>query len=120
RVPSEFAAAIDDDLGTPQAVAVLHNTVRDGNAALDSAKETEARQLAETVRAMVDVLGIDPLSEQWAEQGGGEAEVLARLVDAMLEERQQARANRDFATADAIRDRLIEDGVAVRSDERRV
>ena len=113
RVPAEFAAALDDDLGTPQAFAVLHNTVRDGNAALDSAKETEARQLAETVRAMVDVLGIDPLSEQWAEQGGAEAEVLARLVDAMLEERQQARANRDFATADAIRDRLIEAGIAV-------
>src|SRR5690606_12343927 len=113
RVPAEFAAALDDDLGTPQAFAVLHNTVRDGNAALDSAKETEARQLAETVRAMVDVLGIDPLSEQWAEQGGAEAEVLARLVDAMLEERQQARANRDFATADAIRDRLIEPVIAV-------
>ncbi|KHF44270.1 cysteinyl-tRNA synthetase [Saccharomonospora viridis] len=113
RVPAEFAAALDDDLGTPQAFAVLHNTVRDGNAALDSAKETEARQLAEAVRAMVDVLGIDPLSEQWAEQGGAEAEVLARLVDAMLEERQQARANRDFATADAIRDRLIEAGIAV-------
>jgi len=113
RVPAEFAAALDDDLGTPQAFAVLHNTVRDGNAALDSAKETEARQLAEAVRAMVDVLGIDPLSEQWAEQGGAEAEVLTRLVDAMLEERQQARANRDFATADAIRDRLIEAGIAV-------
>ncbi len=113
RVPAEFAAALDDDLGTPQAFAVLHNTVRDGNAALDSSDGDTAREHAETVRAMVDVLGIDPLSEQWAEQAGIETDALARLVDALLAERQQARANRDFATADAIRDRLAEAGIAV-------
>ena len=115
RVPAEFAAALDDDLGTPQAFAVLHNTVRDGNAALDSAKETEARQLAETVRAMVDVLGIDPLSEQWAEQGGAEAEVLAPWTPCSRSGNRPARTV--FATADAIRDRLIEAGIAGRHSQ---
>ncbi|MEY7973767.1 cysteine--tRNA ligase [Saccharomonospora xinjiangensis] len=113
RVPSEFAAALDDDLGTPQAFAVLHNTVRDGNAALDVSDGTKALEAAEAVRAMVDVLGIDPLSEQWAEHTGAEAEALAKLVDAMLTMRQEARAARDFATADAVRDRLAEAGIAV-------
>ncbi|CAM2781906.1 cysteine--tRNA ligase [Saccharomonospora xinjiangensis] len=113
RVPSEFAAALDDDLGTPQAFAVLHNTVRDGNAALDVSDGTKALEAAEAVRAMVDVLGIDPLSERWAEHTGAEAEALTKLVDAMLTMRQEARAARDFATADAVRDRLAEAGIAV-------
>ncbi len=113
RVPAEFAAALDDDLGTPHAFAVLHNTVRDGNAALDASDSTKALEVAESVRAMVDVLGIDPLSEQWAEHTGTEAEALTKLVDAMLERRQRARAERDFATADAIRDRLADAGIAV-------
>ncbi|WP_024875367.1 cysteine--tRNA ligase [Saccharomonospora piscinae] len=112
-VPAEFGAALDDDLGTPQAFAVLHNTVRDGNAALDAADRDKARELAETVRAMVAVLGIDPLSEQWAEHAGGETEALTALVDALLAERRKARADRDFAAADAIRDRLTEAGIAV-------
>jgi cysteinyl-tRNA synthetase len=113
QVPAEFAAALDDDLGTPQAFAVLHNTVRDGNAALDSSDSTKALEVAESVRAMVAVLGIDPLSEQWAEHTGTEAEALAKLVEAMLAQRQQARAERDFATADAIRDQLANAGIAV-------
>ncbi|OQO92806.1 cysteine--tRNA ligase [Saccharomonospora piscinae] len=112
-VPAEFGAALDDDLGTPQAFAVLHNTVRDGNAALDAADRDKARELAETVRAMVAVLGVDPLSEQWAEHAGGETEALTALVDALLAERRKARADRDFAAADAIRDRLTEAGIAV-------
>ncbi|MFC4002542.1 cysteine--tRNA ligase [Prauserella oleivorans] len=114
-VPKEFAAALDDDLGTPQAFAVLHNTVRDGNAALDAADETKALELAEAVRAMVDVLGLDPLSEQWRDTGaaGGQSEALGKLVDALLTERQQARSERDFARADAIRDQLTAAGIAV-------
>ncbi|MER7114385.1 cysteine--tRNA ligase [Saccharomonospora azurea] len=113
RVPAEFAAALDNDLGTPHAFAVLHNTVRDGNAALDASDGDKALELAETVRAMVDVLGIDPLSEQWAEDTGTEAAALSRLVDAMLADRQQARADRDFALADQIRDRLAAAGISV-------
>ncbi|WP_019814719.1 cysteine--tRNA ligase [Saccharomonospora saliphila] len=112
-VPAEFAAALDDDLGTPQAFAVLHNTVRDGNAALDSADSAKALELAESVRAMVDILGVDPLSQRWAEHTGTEAEALGTLVEAMLAERTRARSDRDFARADAIRDQLTEAGIAV-------
>ncbi|SFB07816.1 cysteinyl-tRNA synthetase [Amycolatopsis marina] len=116
EVPADFASAMDDDLGTPQAFAVLHNTVRDGNAALDNADTTKALELATAVRAMAGVLGVDPLSATWAESSGGDTGVrqaLAVLVEGMLEQRQQARADRDFARADAVRDQLQGAGITV-------
>ncbi|MFD8494637.1 cysteine--tRNA ligase [Amycolatopsis sp. NPDC059657] len=116
QVPAEFAKALDDDLATPQAFAVLHNTVREGNAALDSADTSKALDLAASVRAMVDVLGLDPLSARWSEASGADApykQALSDIVDGLLKERQEARAARDFARADAARDRLIEAGIAV-------
>lgn len=114
-LPAEFEAALDDDLGVPQALAVVHGAVRDGNAALASGdKEVLARLLGET-RAMLDVLGLDPLSETWA--GGSSGTdlygVLDQLVVLALEQRAAARSRKDYATADAIRDRLTEAGIAV-------
>ncbi len=116
EIKPEFAAALDDDLATPKAFAVIHNTVRDGNAALDSGDEKEALHLAAAVRAMTDVLGLDPLSPKWAEAGGSETpsrQALVDLVEGLLNERQMARAERDFARADTIRDRLQQAGIAV-------
>ncbi|WP_134661957.1 MULTISPECIES: cysteine--tRNA ligase [Amycolatopsis] len=114
-VSPEFAAAMDDDLATPAAFAVVHNTVRDGNAALDGGDTTKALELAGTVRGMTAVLGIDPLSPDWAD-GGSDTPVrdaLGTLVEALLAERQEARAAKDFARADAARDRLVAAGIAV-------
>jgi cysteinyl-tRNA synthetase len=112
---AEFTAAMDDDLATPKAFAVIHNAVREGNAALDAGDEATARAAASSVRAMTGVLGIDPLSELWSEHGAddGTRHALAELVDAVLADRQRARAEKDFATADALRDRLIAAGVVV-------
>jgi cysteinyl-tRNA synthetase len=116
EVKPEFAAALDNDLATPHAFAVLHNTVREGNAALDSGDAKEALEIASAVRAMTDVLGLDPLSARWSEAGGSETparQALVDLVESLLKERQQARAERDFARADAARDRLAEAGIVV-------
>jgi cysteinyl-tRNA synthetase len=116
EVRPEFAEALDDDLGTPQAVAVIHNTVREGNTAIESGDEKAALELAAKVRAMTGVLGLDPLSPQWADAAGTETparQALTELVDGLLEERQLARAERDFARADAVRDRLAQAGIAV-------
>ncbi|WP_018682456.1 cysteine--tRNA ligase [Actinokineospora enzanensis] len=112
----EFVAALDDDLSTPGAMAVVHNSVRIGNGALDAGDETGAREAAATVRAMTGVFGLDPLSPDWAAGSGAEAglhQALDALVGTMLEERQRARAARDFAMADALRDRLLSAGIAV-------
>ena len=118
EVPAEFAEHMDDDLGVPQAMAVVHNTVRAGNIALAAGeKETAAARLAET-RAMLGVLGLDPLAEPWADEASGGAaadlrETVGKLVAVALEQRQAARARKDFAAADAIRAQLGAAGVQI-------
>jgi cysteinyl-tRNA synthetase len=115
ELPAAFAAAMDDDLGTPGALAVLHGTVRDGNTALDAGDRDTALALAGAVRAMTGVLGLDPLDPHWATAGTDDAAAaaLAALVDDLLAQRQDARAARDFAAADGIRGRLMAAGVSV-------
>jgi cysteinyl-tRNA synthetase len=113
-VPQAFADAMDDDLAVPQALAVLHETVRSGNAALD-ADDAEALGVAyHQVAAMVEVLGIDPRAPHWS--GGAHdtaAAPLAALVERLVQERADARAARDFATADRVRDDLAGAGITI-------
>jgi cysteinyl-tRNA synthetase len=116
EVPPAFAEAMDDDLGVPQALAVVHTTVRQGNSALAADdKEAAVARLAE-VRAMLGVLGLDPLDEQWAGAGGkgddlhGVVDTLVRMV---LDQREAARARKDWTTADALRDQLGQSGLVV-------
>jgi cysteinyl-tRNA synthetase len=113
---AEFVAAMDDNLSTPAALAAVHNTVREGNTALDAGDDKAARGAAGAVRAMTGVLGLDPLAPQWAENSGTAAAPMAALdalVQHLLQQRQQARAARDFAAADELRDRLLAAGIAV-------
>jgi cysteinyl-tRNA synthetase len=114
ELPQSFVTAMDDDLGVPQALAVVHDTVRDGNAALADGRTDVTRQALAAVRAMTGVLGLDPADERWAEGGlGGRS--LRRVVDALVEvaiqQRQEARDRKDFAAGDAIRDALKAAGV---------
>jgi len=111
--PQAFTDAMDDDLGVPQALAAVHESVREGNTALAAGdKDGIVRALAE-LRAMLGVLGLDPLSPQW--EGGGDdlGDVVDALVSVALEQRQAARARKDYAAADAIRDRLAAAGVVI-------
>ncbi|MDT7787940.1 MAG: cysteinyl-tRNA synthetase [Pseudonocardiales bacterium] len=112
----DFVVAMDNDLNTPQAVAALHNKVRQGNTALGDGDHDKAREAAECVRRMADILGVDPLSPKWNDQSSadlGMRQALTTLVDRLLVERQEARKSRDFARSDALRDQLLEAGIAV-------
>jgi len=113
--PEEFAAALDDDLGVPQALAVLHATVHEGNNALAAGDARAAAAALASVRAMLGVLGLDPLAQPWASRGAGDdlREVVDALVKGELAERQAARERKDYAAADAIRDRLQAAGVII-------
>ena len=115
ELPEAFVAAMDDDLGTPAAVAVIYDTVRQGNVALRD-KAEEAEPYAGQVVAMLDILGLNPADPAWA-AGGGSDDKLTQAVDALvaglLDQRAQARAAKDFAAADAIRDRIKSAGIEI-------
>jgi cysteinyl-tRNA synthetase len=113
-LPRAFGEAMDDDLGVPQALAVVHDTVRTGNAALDAGDDATARARAGEVRAMMGALGLDPI--EWSETTADSARmhgVIDVLVRSALDDRADARGRKDYAAADAIRDRLKNAGIAL-------
>jgi cysteinyl-tRNA synthetase len=112
-LPAPFAAALDDDLGVPQALAVVHQAVTDGNNALAAGDRAGATKHLAEVRAMLGVLGLDPLAAPWSAGGGDLRAVVDALAGVALEQRQAARERKDYATADAIRDRLLAAGILV-------
>lgn len=114
-LPVAFISAMDDDLGVPQAIAVLHETVRGGNAALDRGDADEVRATLSAVRAMTGVLGIDPFSPEWQASGSDTKTTTAldALVQAMIAQRAQARADKDWPAADRIRDAIGAAGITL-------
>jgi cysteinyl-tRNA synthetase len=112
---ADFVAGLDDDLGTPAAVAAIHEAMHRGNTALADGDDDAVAGALGAVRAMLGVLGLDPLDPQWATGGSDEqlTQVTGGLVSLALEQRQAARARKDFAAADAIRDQLTSLGVSV-------
>ena len=112
-LPDAFVSAMDDDLGTPAAVGVIHDAVRAGNKALAEGDQDTASAHASDVRAMLGVLGLDPADEHWATGSNDLTAVVDALVKSLLEQRAEARANKDFATADAIREQIKAAGVTI-------
>ncbi|MGP9784098.1 cysteine--tRNA ligase [Glutamicibacter sp. AOP12-B1-11] len=112
-VPEAFGFAMDDDLNVPMALAVLHETVRRGNAALDANEEQTVAEALDQVLAMTQVLGLDDARSVSTGQGSAETEALDTLIQAQLAERTQARAAKDWARSDAIRDALASAGITV-------
>lgn len=113
--PAAFDDAMDDDFAVPQALAVLHETVRAGNSALAAGDVAAAMEAASATRGMLDVLGLDPWSEPWTSSNRSDdsASVIDALVQVAIQQRQEARARKDFAAADSIRDGLAEIGVVL-------
>ena len=115
QVPDAFAAALDDDLGTPAAVAVIHDQVREGNRRLAAGESAD--DVAAGVVAMLEVLGLNPADPAFATPTGSDDAKLGAAVDSLvaglLEERAAARADKDWTRADAIRDRIAAAGIEV-------
>ncbi len=111
-LPAEFIAAMDEDLETSRAFACVDETVTAGNAALAAGEDATAALAS--VRAMLGVLGLDPLSPEWTVAGQQDLRsTVDSLVSLALQQRALARERKDWAAADAVRDQLKQAGVTV-------
>ena len=128
-LPTDFVAAMNDDVNVSGATAAIFTTIRSGNTLLSQladradseAVQAEVRETLLAVRAMLDTLGLDPLAEPWVSAGGAsdgttetpEHAALEALITEQLNARAEARKARDFAKADQIRDTLAEAGITI-------
>ncbi|UDY24189.1 cysteine--tRNA ligase [Nocardioides sp. Kera G14] len=123
ELPEAFVAAMDDDLGTPAAVAVLYDTVREGNKLLADGRPVDGDlealvAVTGSVLLMLDVLGLNPADEAWGTAGPDESSerltaAVDVLVQSLLEQRAAAREAKDWAAADAVRDQLKSAGIDI-------
>lgn len=114
---SDFEIAMNEDLNVPAALAALHEVVGEGNTLLAKKGAPDAiKGCLTSVRKMLDVLGVDPLSDTWAD-GSKNSERLENALDYFVQQsiavRNAAKENKNFAAADAIRDSLREAGIAL-------
>lgn len=120
ELPENFVRSMNDDLNVAGALAVIHEHLKRGNSALDAGDKQQIRRQQLLVRSMLDVLGLDPASQQWRGSCGAgssgntaEHEALDALVHTLLDERAQARSAKDWARADQLRDRLGAVGIVI-------
>ena len=106
RALADFEAALDDDLNTSVALAVVHNLARDVNTAIDqhAVREDDKHELLRVLDRINTVLNI--FEEE-------QPVMLDEEVQSLIDERQEARRRRDFARADEIRDQLAERGITL-------
>ena len=106
RALRDFEEGMDDDLNTSIALAAIHNLTREVNTALarKQVKEDNKRELLELLRRFDSVLNIF---------GDEQQQILDSEIQALLDERQEARRRRDFIRGDEIRDQLAERGIVL-------
>ena len=108
KLPEAFVTAMNSDLNVPAALAVLHDQVRLGNLAIDEKSES-VREHVLAVVSMLSVLGLEMALE--AVEVSPE---LAQMIETLIAKRNQAKADKDFAAADSIRDELVAIGVTIK------
>ncbi len=115
RAWTTFAESMNDDLGTPGALAALFSVVRAGNQAVADADSDRVAECVADAKAMLDVFGLDADAPEWVgdQPAGDLTAVVDGLVAAMLSQRAEARARKDWAAADAIRDTLSDLGLKI-------
>jgi len=143
-LPSEFASALNNDLNVPAAMTKVFKSVKhieklvaslnteiiasDGTEnSNDSISSKDSIGILVnsvlTLRSMLDVLGLDPLSDPWRQDtlhllsdnpaNSKDREILSCLIEQMIEERQQARKSKNWGLADRIRSNLAESGIMI-------
>jgi cysteinyl-tRNA synthetase len=112
-ISSQFATAMSNDLAVPQALADISELVRIGNTAITENDLAALSKSAGEVRGALGILGCDPFDPIFANSSSAKSEVLDGLISLALEQRNAARARKDFAASDAIRDSLTALGITI-------
>jgi cysteinyl-tRNA synthetase len=114
-ISDAFAAAMNDDLAVPQALAGISEALRLGNIAVTAGDKSGIALSANEIRGALEVLGCDPFDPAFATAGAGEdmTAALDGTIKLALAQREAARVRKDFAAADAIRDGLIALGITI-------
>ncbi len=112
-IPPGFAEAMNEDLAVPAALAVIAEILRNGNTALSANDKAGVRTAASQIRGALTILGCDPFDSNFTSAEKSDEKVLDGLVSLALEQRAAARARKDFAAADEIRDQIAVLGVVI-------
>ena len=108
--PPAFVEALDDDLNTPKAIAELASLSREANSTSDPNRLAEIKKQLLAAGYLLGLLQQDP--EDWFKRASGQ-EIDKTEIERLIEERTQARANKDFARADELRGQLADMGITV-------
>ena len=112
-ISSQFATSMNNDLAVPQALADISELVRIGNTAITENDLTALAKSASEVRGALGILGCDPFDPIFSGSNSAKSEILDGLISLALEKRNAARARKDFAASDAIRDSLTALGITI-------
>ncbi len=112
-IASAFADAMNDDLAVPTALAFLSETVKNGNNALAANDLVTLEVAVAEVRGTLGVLGCDPLDEAFSSNSTVNTDAIDGLISLALQQREAARARKDFAASDAIRDQIAALGIVI-------
>ena len=112
-IAEEFAAVMNDDLSVPQGLALISDWQRNGNTALTNRDAAEVAKFASYIRGALEILGCDPFDAAYSSGTQDLSSAVDGLIALLLEQREAARARKDFAAADSIRDRITAMGISI-------
>lgn len=113
ELSDEFRDAMNDDLAVPAALADISELVKLGNTALTNNNLLDVARYASLVRGALFILGCDPFDEIFSSGSSVNEELVGSLIELAVEQRTEARARKDFAAADAIRDQIQALGITL-------
>ena len=114
EITQELSDALNDDLAVPQVLAQISEWLKLGNSALSASDKAQVAKYASYIRAALSIIGTDPFDSAYSSSSSADLTgAVDGLISLLLEQRSAARARKDFAAADQIRDQIIAMGISI-------